>query len=160
MNPRRSLRKTNRVEREWAISEDGFIHVSDDFKYKSRIVKRMVKDENGNTREIEEKVVVYWSRRFEEHSVRENRRFLDFLKRLEESPSNFRITALQSKALRKFMKKEYVNTGTGEIVDSTKIKGFVDFDKVAEYRKGWGITRLYLPNSHWMPGRLLINTTG
>ena len=134
----KSLMKSTKKEQEWTYDDEGYTVVSPDFKYKSRIVKRMVKDENGNTREIEEKVVVYWSRKFEEHSVRENRRFLDFLKRLEESPSNFRITALQSKALRKFMKKEYVNTGTGEIVDSTKIKGFIDFDKVAEYRKGLG----------------------
>ena len=134
----KSLMKSTKKEQEWTYDDEGYTVVSPDFKYKSRIVKRKVKDENGNTREIEEKVVVYWSRKFEEHSVRENRRFLDFLKRLEESPSNFRITALQSKALRKFMKKEYVNTGTGEIVDSTKIKGFIDFDKVAEYRKGLG----------------------
>jgi len=134
----KSLMKSTKKEQKWTYDDEGYMVVSPNFKYKSRVVKRMVKDENGNTREIEEKVVVYWSRQFEERSVRENRRFLDFLKRLEESPSNFRITALQSKALRKFMKKEYVNTGTGEIVDSSKIKGFIDFDKVAEYRKGLG----------------------
>ena len=134
----KSLLKSSKKEQEWTYDDEGYTVVSPDFKYKSRVVKRMVKDENGNAREIEEKVVVYWSRKFEERSIRENRRFLDFLKRLEESPSNFRITALQSKALRKFMKEEYVNTGTGEIVDSSKIKGFIDFDKVAEYRKGLG----------------------
>ncbi len=92
-------------------------------------MKRTVEDEKGNSRTIEEQVIVYWSKKFEERSKKENKRFLDFLKKLEESPSSFRITALQAKSLRKFMKKEYVNTKTGEAIDSSGIKGFVDFNK-------------------------------
>ena len=134
----KSLLKSTKKEQEWTYDNDGYISVSDNFKYKSRIVKRTVKDENGNSRKIEEKVVVYWSRKFEERSIRENKKFLDFLQKLEETPENFRITALQSKALRKFMKKDYVNTKTGEAVNSADIKGFIDFDKVAEYRKSMG----------------------
>jgi len=134
----KSLLKSTKKEQEWTYNDEGYTVVSPDFKYKSRILKRKVKDENGNEREIEEKVVVYWSRKFEARSIQENKNFLDFLKKLEESPSNFRITALQSKALRKFMKKEYVNTRTGEIVNSADMKGYIDFDKVAEYRKSMG----------------------
>ena len=70
------------------------------------------------------------------------KKFLDFLQKLEESPAAFRITALQSKALRKFMKKKYVNAKTGEAVNSSDIKGFIDFDKVAEYKKSMGYRRL------------------
>jgi transposase len=134
----KSLLKSTKKEREWTYNDDGYTVVSPDFKYKSRIVKRKEKDENGNERTLEEKVVVYWSRKFEQRSIQENRKFLDFLKKLEESPANFRITALQSKALRRFMKKEYVNIKTGEIVTSSDIKGYIDFDKVAEYRKSMG----------------------
>ncbi|MGN0454979.1 MAG: IS1634 family transposase, partial [Ruminococcus sp.] len=134
----KSLLKSTKKEQEWTYDNDGYTTVSDSFKYKSRIVKRTVKDENGNSRKIEEKVVVYWSRKFEERSIRENKKFLDFLQKLEETPENFRITALQSKALRKFMKKDYVNTKTGEAINSADIKGFIDFDKVAEYKKSMG----------------------
>lgn len=134
----KSLLKSTKKEQEWTYSEEGYIPVSDDFKYKSRIVKKTVKDENGNRRTIEEKVVVYWSRKFQARAERENKKFLDFLKKLEEHPENFRITAVQSKALRKFFKKECVNEKTGEILDSSKIRAFVDFDKVAEYRKSLG----------------------
>ena len=134
----KSLLKSTKEEQKWTYDDDDYIVVSPDFKYKSRIVKRTVKDENGHSRRIDEKVVVYWSRKFEERSKRENKKFLDFLQKLEESPSSFRITALQSKALRKFMQKDYVNTKTGEVVNSSDIKGFVDFDKVAEYRKSMG----------------------
>ncbi|MCD8337353.1 MAG: IS1634 family transposase [Lachnospiraceae bacterium] len=134
----KSLLKSTQKEQEWTYSDDGYIKKSEDFNYKSRIMKRTVKDENGNSRTIEEKVVVYWSRKFQARSERENKKFLDFLEKLEESPENFRITALQSKSLRKFMKKEYVNKKTGEAINSSDIKAFVDFDKVAEYRKSMG----------------------
>jgi len=134
----KSLLKSTKKEQEWAYNDDGYTIVSQDFKYKSRVLKRSVSDENGATRMIEELVVVYWSRKFEARSIRENKSFLDFLKKLEESPSSFRITALQSKSLKKFLKKEYVNTKTGEVLYSSDIKGFVDFEKVAEYRKSLG----------------------
>ena len=134
----KSLLKSSRSEREWAFMDEGYVTVNPDFKYKSRIIKRTVKDENGKSRNLEEQVVVYWSRKFEERSKKENKKFLDFLQKLEESPASFRITATQSKSLRRFMKKEYVNTRTGEEIQSSDIKGFIDFDKVAEYRKEMG----------------------
>jgi len=134
----RSLLKSTKKEQEWTYCDDGYIKTSEDFQYKSRIVKRTVKDENGQSRTIEEKVVVYWSRKFQARCERENKEFLDFLKRLEESPENFRITALQSKGLRKFFKKDCVNQKTGEVMNSSDIKAFIDFDKVAEYRKSMG----------------------
>lgn len=134
----KSLLKSTKEEQEWAYSDDGYLSVSEDFKYKSRIVKKTVKDENGNKRAMEEKVVVYWSRKFQARAQQENKKFLDFLKKLEEHPENFRITALQSKSLRRFFKKEYLNEKTGEILDSGKIRAFVDFDKAAAYRKSLG----------------------
>ena len=134
----KSLLKSKSKEREWTYDDDGYTIVSPDFKYKSRIMKRTVKDENGNPRTVEEQIVVYWSRRFEERSIRENKRFLDFLERLEETPANFRITALQAKSLKRFMKKEYVNQKTGEILNSSDIHAFIDFDKVHAYTKSMG----------------------
>lgn len=134
----KSLLKSTEKEREWTYSEDDYIKIGEDFKYKSRIVKRSRKDENGQSRTIEEKVVVYWSRKFQVRCERENKKFLDFLKKLEETPENFRITALQSKSLRKFLKKDCVNQKTGEILNSSDIKASIDFEKVAEYRKSMG----------------------
>ena len=134
----KSLLKSTKKDQDWTYDDDGYIKTSEDFKYKSRIVKRTVKNENGQSRTIEEKVVVYWSRKFQRRCERENKKFLDFLKKLEESPENFRITALQSKSLKKFFKKDCVNQKTGEVIQSSDIKAFIDFDKVAEYRKGMG----------------------
>jgi hypothetical protein len=134
----KGLLKSTKKERQWTYSDDGYTHAGADFKYKSRLMKRTVKDENGNTRAIEEKVVVYWSKKFQARSERENKKFLDFLKKLEESPENFRITALQSKSLRRFFKKDCVNQKTGEIISSSDIKALLDFDKVSEYRESMG----------------------
>ena len=134
----KSLLKSTKKEQEWTYNDDDYIAISDDFKYKSRIVKRTHKDENGQSRTIEEKVVVYWSRKFQARCERENKKFLDFLKKLEETPENFRISALKSKSLRKFFKKDCVNQKTGEVMNSSDIKAFIDFDKVAEYRKSMG----------------------
>ncbi len=134
----KSLLKSTKKEQAWTYSDEGYISTSEDFKYKSRIMKRTVKDENGTSRTLEEKVVVYWSRKFQARSERENKKFLDFLKKLEESPENFRITALQSKSLKKFFKKDCLNKKTGEIINSSDIKALVDFDKVEEYRKSMG----------------------
>jgi len=134
----KSLLKSTKTEQEWTYSDEGYTHINDDFKYKSRIMKRNVKDENGEHRTLEEQVVVYWSRKFQARSERENKKFLDFLKKLEESPENFRITSKQSKSLRKFLKKECVNKKTGEVLNSSDLKPLIDFDKVAEYRKTMG----------------------
>lgn len=134
----KSLLKSTKKEQDWTYSDDGYIKTSEDFKYKSRIIKRTHKDENGRNRTIEEKVVVYWSRKFQSRCERENKKFLDFLKKLETSPENFRITALQSKTLRKFFKKDCVNQKTGEVMNSSDIKAFIDFDKVADYRRSMG----------------------
>ena len=134
----KSLLKSTKKEQEWTYNDDGYICVNDDFKYKSRVVKKTVKDKNGTNRTIEEKVIVYWSRKFQSRAERENKKFLDFLEKLQMHPENFRITATQARSLRKFFKKECVNETTGEVLDSTKIKAFIDFDKVAEYQKSLG----------------------
>lgn len=134
----KSLLKSTKSEQTWTYDDADYIHVSENFKYKSRIMKHSVKDENGNKRTIEEKVVVYWSKKFYDRCVYENRSFLEFLEKLEKSPENFRITALQSKSLKKFLKKDCVNEKTGELIQASEIKPLIDFDKVREYKKSMG----------------------
>ena len=134
----KSLLKSTMKEQQWTYDDGGYAHQGEDFKYKSRIMKRTVKDEDGISQTIQEKVVVYWSRKFQARSERENKKFLDFLEKLEESPENFRVTSLQAKGLGKFLKKDCVNLKTGEVLDSSDIKAFIDFDRVAEFRKSMG----------------------
>ena len=78
----KSLRKTDKAERAWAIDPDGYTVVSEKFRHKSRIVKRVVTDGNGRKHEIREKVVVYWSKAFYERELHENASFLSFDEKL------------------------------------------------------------------------------
>ncbi len=134
----KSLLKSPKEEKEWAYSDEGYVKVSEDFRYKSRIIRKTVKDEHGAQRSIEEKVVVYWSRKFHDRSVAENKSFLAFLQKLQQNPENFRVTSIQAKSIRKFIKKDYLDQKTGEIVDSSTLKPMVDFEKVKEFQEHMG----------------------
>ncbi len=134
----KSILKSKKSEQSWIYNDEDYIVKSPDFKYKSKVTKRKVTDEYGGSRTIEEKVVVYWSKRFYERCRRENERFLNFMERLENAPENFRITALQAKSLRKFFKNDCVNLETGEAIPATKLKAMIDHDKIAEFKKHMG----------------------
>jgi len=134
----KSLLKSTAKEREWAYAEDGYEYKGADFKYKSRVVSKIVKDENDVTRTINEKAVVYWSENFEKRAIAENKSFLEFVAKLIESPANFRVTATQAKSLRKFFRKEIMNDKTGEVFNSSDLKVLLDMDKVAQHRKSMG----------------------
>ena len=134
----KSLLKSTQKERDWTYDDKDYIKVSDDFKYKSRIVKRTIEDEEKVKHDIEEKVVVYWSRKFQERAEKENKSFLDFIKKLQETPGNFRLTSLQNKSIRKFLKKEYINKNTGEILNSSEIKPMLDMEKIKAYKESLG----------------------
>lgn len=138
----KSLLKSKAEEREWAYSDDGFIHESYKFKYKSRVVRKTVKDDNGKEVEITEKVVVYWSENFAKRGMKENKSFLEFLDRLMETPENFRITAAQAKSLRRFMDKNMINKKTGEVVNSSELRAMVDKSKVDAYKRNFGYYQL------------------
>ena len=134
----KSLRKTDKAERAWAIDLDGYTVVSEKFRHKSRIVKRVVKDGNGRKHEIREKVVVYWSKAFYEREKNENRSFMEFLQKLGENPGSYRITSAQSKGLRRFLKKEYLNKVTGETVNSSNLMPMIDEAKLNEFNELMG----------------------
>ena len=81
---------------------------------------------------------MYWSKNFQDRSERENRNFLQFLEKLEKDPESFRITSLQAKSLRRFMKRDFINKKTGETINSAEIKPLIDFAKVKEFRETLG----------------------
>ena len=134
----KSLKKSAKKEREWALEQDGYTVVSPDFKYKSRIVTRTITDEHGISREIQQKVVVYWSRAFYAREKHENQSFLEFIEKLQANPNGFRVSASQSRSLRKFMKKEFLHEETGEILDSTKLRTMIDEEKLTEFNELMG----------------------
>lgn len=131
----KSLKKSAKKEREWVLDQEGYVVKSSDFKYKSRIIERIVTDEDGSKKKIKEKVIVYWSRAFYEREKHENQSFLDFIEKLKANPNGFRVSAAQSKSLKKYMKKELVHKETGEIVDSKKLLSMIDDAKLTEFNE-------------------------
>jgi transposase len=134
----KSIKKSTQQEKDWILEENGYIKKSDTFKYKSRIIRKKVKDSEGNTRTITEKVVVYWSKKFYEKEIHENQSFIEFLRKLKETPANFRVSATQIKNLKKYFKKELVNVETGEAIDSTKLRALIDENAEDEFCKYFG----------------------
>lgn len=130
--------KSTQQERAWAYDDSDYIKISEDFKYKSRIVKKTIKDDKNVKHTIEEKVVVYWSKKFQERAKKENKSFLDFIKKLQDTPENFRLTALQNKSICKFLKSDYINKNTGEILNSSEIRPMLDDDKIKAYTQSLG----------------------
>ena len=113
----KSILKSTKKDKEWLLDDNGYIYTSNDFKYKSRIIHKKVKDEFGNIKEITEKEVVYWSKRFEDKQKHENKSFLDFIEKLKNSPESFRISKAQTKDIKKFLKSDVKNIATGEIIN-------------------------------------------
>ena len=138
----KSLLKSKGAERLWAYEDEGYAVESPNFKYNSRIIRRQIENENGNPREITEKVVVYWSKNFADRAIKENKSFLEFLNKFLESQTNFRVSATQSKSLRKFLDKKLVNKKTGEVVDSSELRALIDMAKVSSYKNSFGYYQL------------------
>ena len=133
----KSIEKTAIQEKEWIYNQEGYTVVSKDFKYKSRVIKRKVKV-GEELKDITEKVVVYFSKKFYDKQMHENKSFLEFIDKLQKNPENFRITKSQSSSLRKFLKKELINDKTGEILNSKDLKALIDFDKINKYKESFG----------------------
>ena len=134
----KSLRKSTAAERRWAVSPDGYTVVGDRFRHKSRVRERTVYDETGKKRRIKEKVVVYWSKSFYDRDLSEHRKFLDFIERLRANPAGFRVTAAQSRSLRRFLRKDVVNSKNGEVLDGTKLVAMIDDGKLNEFNELMG----------------------
>lgn len=134
----KSIKKSKKKEREWILDQEGYIVEGENFKYKSRIVERVVTDENGEKRKLKEKVIVYWSRKFYERERTENKNFIEFIEKLKTNPHNFRITAAQSSSLRKFLKKEVIDKKSGEVLDGSKLISMIDEEKLSEFNELMG----------------------
>lgn len=128
----KSIKKSKKSDKEWILDDEGYTHMGDDFKVKSRTVKYQASDPSDkiNKRTIVEKQVVYWSRKFFERELAENRSFLEVIRKIQQSPRNFRITSTQSKSIRKYLRKDVLNTETGELLDSDSIKPLLDIEKI------------------------------
>ena len=134
----RSIKKSDKKEKEWILDHNDYIKLNDDFKYKSNVITKKTSLSNGEKRDITYKSIVYWSKKFYDKEVAENKSFLDFIEKLQSSPTSFKVYKNYSRSLKKFLKKDLENIDTGEVIDSTKLKALLDMDKVNAYREFFG----------------------
>lgn len=138
----KSLIRSAKTEQDWAYSDADFIQESKEFKYKSRIIKRIVKGAEGEKRTITEKVIVYWSRKFYERDLHENASFLEMLEKILKNPKGFRVTDMQARQMRQFFKGDILNSETGEVVEASKLRALLDKEKLEEFKSHFGFYQI------------------
>lgn len=135
----KSIAKTNKKEKDWIFDKSDYFEESKAFKYKS--INRRRNIHIPNTDEVysyTEKVVTFWSKNFYDKQVVENKSFLEFIDKLQKSPTSFRLSRTQSKDIKRFLKKDVVNDKTGEILNSNDLKSLIDFDKINQFKDQMG----------------------
>ena len=126
----KSIEKSTDEEKKWIMDQSNYIKKNDNFKIKSKIIKRKVKDGNNKEREIVEKVVAYWSKEYEEREKAMQKDFLDFINKFIKSPENFRLSATQYGMIKPYLKKKVENIDTGELLESNKLRLQIDLEKL------------------------------
>jgi transposase len=134
----KSIKKSDKQEKEWILNQNDYIELNPTFKYKSKVITKKIILTTGEKRTITYKSTVYWSKKFYDRELYENKSFLDFIERLQSSPTSFKVYKNYSRTLKKFLKKDLENVDTGEIIDSTKLKALLDMDKVNAYKELFG----------------------
>ena len=126
----KSTKKSDKGVKAWMLEEEDYEwNEAKTFKVKSKIRERTIKDEEGKTRTITEKLVCYWSKKHYDREVKENTKFLEYLESVIRNPDKLKD---KPKKIEKFLEKTEVVKDTGEIVD-TKTLLSIDQDKVKDY---------------------------
>ena len=138
----KSIKKSTNEEKAWITEKSGYNRISENFKYKSRIVHKKISDENGDNIEIVIKQVAYWSKKYYDKELAENKSFFEFLEKYIEDPNNFRFSKTQAKQLKPFLKKECINKKTGELIESNDLRAMIDTEAIEQYKKSFGYYQL------------------
>jgi transposase len=126
----KSTKKSDKDVKAWMVDEDGYEwNATKTFKVKSKIRTRKIKDAGGNTIEITEKLVCYWSKKHYDREVMENAKFIEYLESVIVNPDKLKD---KPKKIEKFLEKTEVVKETGEIVD-TKTLLSIDGAKMRDY---------------------------
>ncbi|MDR0697270.1 MAG: hypothetical protein LBF68_07065 [Christensenellaceae bacterium] len=137
-----SLLMSSADELKWAYSDNGYIHISNSFKYKSRIIERVVLDEKKNERVIKEKVLVYWSETDAKKSIAEWEWYFRLLDKFSTSTKSFDVSRSEVKSIKRFLCKDILNSNTDELFKSTDLKKLIDRNKIKEYKRNFGFYQI------------------
>ena len=126
----RTVRGSSKEEKKWITDPEGYTVVSENFKYKTRIVKKTTTTPDGVKLEYSEKILTYWSKKHHDKEVAEKKSFYDFVRKYLEDPKSFRISSTQIPLVKKYIKKDFVNKKTGELLKASDLAAIVDVEKL------------------------------
>jgi transposase len=132
----KTIKKSKTEVKDWILDKLDYKDINNkvptdntNFKLKSRIIKRQIKDENGVIRTIKEKQIVYWSLKHYLREVEQNKKFMEHLDKVIEFPD--KLKDKQAK-INYFLKTFYTDKKTGETVN-VKQNRIVNIDKVKQW---------------------------
>ncbi len=126
----RSVRGSSKEEKEWIVDPEGYTIVSENFKFKTKIIKKTTTTSDGVKLEYSEKILTYWSKKYHDREVAERSSFHDFVEAYLKDPHSYRISSTQVPLVKKYLKKGVVNKKTGEILSTDDLTAIIDEDKV------------------------------
>lgn len=125
----KSAKGSTKEVKKWMLDENGYVwNEKKTFKLKSEIRTRIIKDEDGKSVTIKEKLISYWSKKQYDHAVHENRKFIEYLNEVTMHPD--KLKDKQSK-LQKYLVKTEADKATGEVIDTVSTLS-LDIDKINE----------------------------
>jgi transposase len=126
----KSTKKSDKTVKAWMLDESGYVwNDAKTFKVKSIIRTRKIKDAEGRTKEITEKLVCFWSKKHYDKEVHENAKFIEYLESVIANPDKLKD---KQKKIEKFLVERQVDKETGEVIDTQKNLS-IDESKVQEY---------------------------
>ena len=128
----KSVRGSSKDDRRWIKDPEGFIHLSEDFKYKSRIVKRNHTLPDGSSIQVPEKQLTYWSRKYYNMEMNERKDFYEAVRKILDDPSSLKLNKTQKSNLSKYIDKKLIQKNTGELIDSDTLIASLNMDKLKE----------------------------
>ena len=155
----RTVRGASGKDKDWIAAPEGYVAVNDSFKYKTKIVKKSTTTPDGAVLEYSEKVLVYWSRKYFEKEAAEKSSFYAFVQEYLKDPHSFRISTTQIPLVKKYLRKDVLNTKTGEILNSSELTAILDVNKLKMDYDLMGYYMLATSEIN-MDDRQMINTYG
>lgn len=153
----KTVRGSTKEEKSWILDQEGYHPEGEEFRYKSRIVKKKVQTSGGAFIDTTEKQVTYWSRRFYEREKQEKKSFYELVEKIMESPESFRVSKTQCGLLKKYIQKALVNTKNGEVINSVDLKAQLDMAKLRQDYELMGYYTIVTSEIH-MDDLEIINT--
>jgi transposase len=114
------IRKRKQELIEKVLDESGYVYNQHhDFKIKDWIEEKTIKDSDGNSHILKEKVVCFWSKDFENREKHKRGDLEELIKRFKDNPSLY--TASNSWGVKKYLKEKNLDKRTGEVMKKNPV---------------------------------------